>query len=88
MPKFEYIDYFFYIVSASCESCQIYCRILSNWELMNHKALAIVPIVAVILFVETAKGDLLLLTLMLANAKIGTNDILNGAKSRFQKEKR
>ena len=55
---------------------------------MNHKALAIVPIVAVILFVEIAKGDLLLLTLMLANAKIGTNDILNGAKSRFQKEKR
>jgi hypothetical protein len=71
MPKFEYIDYFFYIVSASCESCQIYCRT-----------------VAVILFVETSKGDLLLLTLMLANAKIGTNDILNGAKSRFQKEKR
>jgi hypothetical protein len=49
---------------------------------MNRKALAIAPIVAfiaVILFLETAIGVLLLVTPMLVNAKIGTNDILNGA---------
>jgi hypothetical protein len=52
-------------------------RSLANSELMNNKALAAAPIVAlvtVILFVETGVG-----VVTPSLAKIGTNDILNAA---------
>jgi hypothetical protein len=71
LSKFKYIDYFFYIVSTSCESSQIKCRILSNSELMNHKV-PIVALLAVILLVATT---IAVLTPTLANAKIRTHHI-------------
>ncbi len=74
MSKFEYIDYFFNIVSACCESSQIKCRdrLIRNYEPQSISIVSIVAFIAVILFVDAAIG---VLTPILADAKIGTKHI-------------